>query len=206
MAYVYSLYHALHLTQLAPLLVVSAASVVSLLDEVDVTNWPAAGPGVGSFLLFRFVRTWIGLYFQSTVSQNILHTRIGWEVLLGAVYVAIAPSKLLLYALLALLHTTFLNPDAQTSLAAQSLKSSLATEGFELLTRQESLTGYISVLQSTKGNFRLMRCDRSILGGEWVMPRGDSPVPEPIYAIFTMLEAVRLIEVPHHVPDKLARA
>lgn len=191
---------------IAPLLVVSAASVASLLDEVDSISWPAAGAGVVSFLLFRLANTWVGRYLQSNVSQNVLQTRIGYEVELAAVYVALAPSKLLLYALPALLHTAFFNPHVQTSWATQSLRSTLATQGYKLLARQESLTGYISVLQSIEGNFRLMRCDHSILGGEWVMPRGDSLVPEPIYAIFTMLEAIRLIEVPHPVPDNRARA
>lgn len=192
---------------IGPLLVASAATVASLLDEVqDTFNWPAAGPGVVSFVLFRLANTWVGLYLQKSISKNVLQTRIGYEVQLAVAYIALAPSKLLLYALPALLHTVFLNPHVQTSWATASLRSTLATQGYELLARQESLTGYISVLQSTEGNFRLMRCDHSILGGEWVMPRGDSLVPEPIYAIFTMLEAVRLIEVPHQVADKDARA
>lgn len=189
-----------------PLLVLSAASVANLIDELHIIGGPAAGPGVVSFVLFRFLNTWVGRYLRNHVSGTLFHTRIGYEVVLGAVYVLLAPSKLLVYALPALLHTALFNPHTQTSWATQNLRSTLAIQGYELLARQESLTGYISVLQSTEGNFRLMRCDHSILGGEWVMPRGDSLVAEPIYAIFTMLEAIRLIEVPQPVLDKEARA
>lgn len=189
-----------------PLIAISAGSVATLIDELNIIGGPAAGPGVVSFVLFRFSNTWVGWYMQNHVSETLIHTRIGYEVVLGAVYVLLAPSKLLVYALPALIHTALFNPHAQTSWATQNLQSTLATQGYELLARQESLTGYISVLQSTEGNFRLMRCDHSILGGEWVMPRGESLVAEPIYAIFTMLEASRLIEVPQPVPDKDARA
>ena len=191
---------------IAPLLVISSAGISSLLDGLDINLWPAAGPMAVLFLLFRLAHKWVGRYFQSSVSQSVSQTRIGYEILLSAVYVALAPSRLLIYALPALLHTALFNPHLQTSWATQALRTNLASHGYELLARQESLTGYISVLQSTEGNFRLMRCDHSILGGEWVMPRGDSLVPEPIYAIFTMLEAIRLIEVPHPVVDNEARA
>lgn len=190
---------------IAPLLAVSAATLAPLLDG-SVLDRLAGTRGVATWALLRFANSAVRHYLVRNVSQSVLRTRIGYEVLLAAVYVVLAPSRLLLYALPALLHTAFLNPHVQTSWATQSLTSILATHGYELLARQESLTGYISVLQSTEGNFRLMRCDHSILGGEWVMPRGDSLVPEPIYAIFTMLEAVRLVEVPHPVADNEARA
>ena len=43
-----------------------------------------------------------------------------------------------------------------------------------------------------------MRCDHSILGGIWTeLPPGveqSAVVKEPIYSVFTMLEAVRLVE------------
>jgi spermidine synthase len=42
-----------------------------------------------------------------------------------------------------------------------------------------------------------MRCDHSLLGGDWTTPppKGRKPrVKEPIFAIFTMLEAIRLVE------------
>jgi hypothetical protein len=46
-----------------------------------------------------------------------------------------------------------------------------------------------------------MRCDHSLLGGQWTkLPSGYRPeVEDPIYAIFAMLEAVRLVEPDHGV-------
>jgi hypothetical protein len=38
-----------------------------------------------------------------------------------------------------------------------------------------------------------MRCDHSLLGGQWVHVNGRR-VSEPIYGVFVMLEAVRLVE------------
>ncbi len=77
--------------------------------------------------------------------------------------------------------------------------------------RQESLTGYISVVESVDQGFRVMRCDHSLLGGEWVKFIGTgqfkgNQVAEPIYGVFAMLEAVRLVEVPKPVPDNKADA
>jgi hypothetical protein len=52
-----------------------------------------------------------------------------------------------------------------------------------------------------------MRCDHSLLGGEW-LSRSDrnSILAEPIYGVFVMLEAVRLVEVKKSVPDSEAKA
>lgn len=48
-----------------------------------------------------------------------------------------------------------------------------------------------------------MRCDHSLLGGEWTKtPANYNPrLRDPIYAVFAMLEAVRLVE-----PDDGSRA
>ena len=48
--------------------------------------------------------------------------------------------------------------------------------------------------------YRMMRCDHSLLGGEWLLTdrRRKSEgweVSEPIYAVFELLEAVRLMEL-----------
>ena len=79
-----------------------------------------------------------------------------------------------------------------------------------MLARQDSTTGYISVLENNNQGFRVMRCDHSLLGGEWTqMPIGYNPVvKDPVYSVFTMLEAVRLVETEHGEPrdDKDSRA
>ena len=74
------------------------------------------------------------------------------------------------------------------------LRSVLEKEGYALVARQESVTGYISVLDNIKDGFRVMRCDHSLLGGEWFKQEVGSKLKEPVYAIFVMLEAVRLVQ------------
>ena len=76
------------------------------------------------------------------------------------------------------------------------LNQFLQPEGYEIIDRQESITGYLSVIDNLKDGYRVLRCDHSLLGGEWTRYQdGHSRVlNEPIYAIFVILEAVRLIE------------
>ena len=106
---------------------------------------------------------------------------------------------------LPLFHLFFLNPHLPLPYNTAILNATLQAEGYSLVARQESLTGYISVLDNVKDGFRAMRCDHSLLGGEWTnKPEGHpSVLDEPIYAIFVMLEAVRLVEggQPNVMPD-----
>ena len=77
--------------------------------------------------------------------------------------------------------------------------------GYTVLRREESLTGYLAVVENSFTGYRILRCDHSILGGEWILGLGGWPggegydgpagiVAEPVYAIFVMLEAVRLVQ------------
>ena len=76
------------------------------------------------------------------------------------------------------------------------LNQVLRPEGFEIIDRQESITGYLSVIDNLKDGYRVLRCDHSLLGGEWIRHHDSHSrvLNEPIYAIFVILEAVRLIE------------
>ena len=86
------------------------------------------------------------------------------------------------------------------------LNASLEPQGYRVIARQESVTGYVSVVDNVRDGYRVLRCDHSLLGGEWTRyPPGVNPkLREPIYAIFVMLEAVRLaqIEEGHFLPPK----
>lgn len=80
-----------------------------------------------------------------------------------------------------------------------ALNHELHQLGWEVLARGESVTGYISVIENTRAQMRLMRCDHSILGGEWLLTEERREkegwmVPEPVFGVFQMLEAVRLVE------------
>lgn len=74
--------------------------------------------------------------------------------------------------------------------------------GWKILARGGSVTGYISVLENTELQSRLLRCDHSLLGGEWLLTeqrqRNEAwQVTEPVFGVFAMLEAVRLVQGPY---------
>lgn len=200
-----------------PLLVVCSSSVAQLAEDLDLTALripkPLAEPlpGIASYVFFRAVVRESERLIISTIGRSLLQTRLGLQILLGALFSAVKPSKLLRLAVPAVLHTAIFNQHLQSPYTTLSLETSLSSQGWTLIDRHESLTGYISVLESQNDGFRVMRCDHSLLGGEWIrlpngMLPGESPVKEPIYAIFTMLEAIRLIEVPTPIPDDQAKA
>lgn len=191
---------------LAPLLVCAAACMGLLWDERGAVEATKPVYAVVLFVFFRYMCSRAAEYMQDTAGQTVLHSRLGFEVVLAAASALLAPSRLLLFAVPALVHTALFNTHVQSYWATQALNSKLAGEGFRLLARQDSITGYISVLESEKEQYRALRCDHSLLGGEWLMGGIDKIVSEPVYAVFAMLEAVRLIEVPVSIPDAEAQA
>jgi len=88
------------------------------------------------------------------------------------------------------LHMLFINHHSILPTGRRYLDAKLEVHEFRLLDRAEGQTGYISVLENLQAGWRVMRCDHSLLGGEWLVERGV--VGEPVYGIFVLLEAVRL--------------
>ncbi|KAL2176260.1 S-adenosyl-L-methionine-dependent methyltransferase [Thermothelomyces heterothallicus CBS 202.75] len=200
---------------LFPLVGVSAACVATSLDGADLSALPGwladAAPGLGSYAFFSAAEKVSGGLVQRFVGTSLLTTRTGLEVVLGALYALVAPSKLLLLALPAVLHTALFNTHVPTSTALARLNSGLAETGYVVLDRAESVTGYVSVIDSPKEGYRLLRCDHSLLGGEWVKLIGQgrlkgNQVAEPVYSVFAMLEAVRLVKTPEPIVDSEAKA
>ncbi|KAF5008463.1 hypothetical protein FDECE_5252 [Fusarium decemcellulare] len=194
---------------LFPLAVISAACVADYLEDADLSMLPKfvadAAPGIGSWGLFRLAERIAGARLQGLVGSAFVFTRVGLELVLAAIYVVFSPSKYLVLAIPALLHTAVLNTHVMTPMATASLNSTLSAQNWTLLERKESLTGYVSVLDNLDKGFRVMRCDHSLLGGEWIMLQGKK-VSEPIYGVFVMLEAVRLINRETPLPDNEASA
>ncbi len=146
----------------------------------------------------------IGLYFENglptfiTYGTHAVFSRFGLQAVTAVLYTQLSVSlerfKLIFTAILPLLHLAFFCPHVPLAYNADVLNNTLRTEGFSLVARQESLTGYISVLDNVNTGYRVMRCDHSLLGGEYLnKPRG-SRYKEPVYTIFLTLEAVRLLE------------
>ncbi|KPM42562.1 hypothetical protein AK830_g3961 [Neonectria ditissima] len=194
---------------LFPLAVVSAAVVANYLERADLSALPQfvadAAPGIGSWGFFRLAEWVAGSQLQAVVGQTFVTTRVGVQMLLAAVYTVLAPSKYLVLAIPALLHTAMLNPHVMTPMATDSLNNTLRAENWTLLDRRESLTGYVSVLEDLDKGVRVLRCDHSLLGGEWVRYKGPI-ISEPIYGVFVMLEAVRLVKREVPVLDSEASA
>lgn len=145
--------------------------------------------------VFRPVIPWL---VRSWSGTSALFSRFELQAILSLSYAILERSykRLALFGILPLLHLVSVNPHLPLKYNTAALNATLQARGFSLVDRHESLTGYISVLDNVKDGFRVMRCDHSLLGGEWInKPEGHPAVlNEPIYAIFLMLEAVRLVE------------
>ncbi len=191
------------LLTLVPLLIISASAVDQIMEDLDLSALPVsvaeAAPGLGSFFFFQAVERFSKSVILNNIGANLLQSRVGLQLIIGGIYARIAPSILLLGAIPALFHTFFLSPHIQTPWATFDLNRNLdRSVGFKVLARQDSVTGYLSVLENTREHYRVLRCDHSLLGGNW-LPRDQVTVNEPIYGVFAMLEAVRLIQVDHSV-------
>lgn len=160
-------------------------------------------PLLGSYVVYSAGEHLIKAFLSRLLGSTVLLSRAGLQVLIPVLHAAAIPSKALLLAIPSLLFTLTSNVHLPVGYATTSLNSVLGEEGFALVARQDSTTGYISVLDNLEDGFRVMRCDHSLLGGQWVKKRPNYTPPtvkDPIYAVFTMLEAVRLVEPAHGGP------
>ena len=175
-----------------------AATTTSSIASRHYSRWSQhLGLGLGSYLFLVSVRKLSTSFFSLNIGSSIIFTRIGHQLLVACSYALTLPSKAILLAALPFLHTLMFNTHLPLSHTTARLNATLHAHNYSLLARQESLTGYISVLENLKDEFRVLRCDHSLLGGDWTVPQTyPSRVKEPIYSIFVMLEAVRLVEVP----------
>lgn len=183
-----------------PLVVLSVYSAAMFMDSVDLSQFDPriqnAGPGIASYALFSIAQRASTYLIRYKIGSSLLFTRWGLQSGIAAFYAVLLSSRVLLFAILPMLHSASLNPHAPLEQTTGVLNAILHEHNYALLARKESLTGYISVLDNTKEKFRVMRCDHSLLGGEWLQQPNapSSRLTEPIYSVFTMLEAVRLIE------------
>ena len=200
----------------APVLFLSILVAATEIDKVGLCSFGKGLGGVAStsFVLMNFI------YLRGVITEWMIHaigrapifSRTGLQYAVTAVYGLKFPSRMMyIWALiLSLPLSTNYHLPLQTRTAA--LNETLLSHGYSLVARSESLTGYISVLDNIQDGFRVMRCDHSLLGGEWINTpkRQFSSLREPIYAVFTMLEAVRLVvsKMPKSlaVPDREKQA
>ncbi|KIW16876.1 hypothetical protein PV08_04066 [Exophiala spinifera] len=191
-----------------PLVALSVYMSLQYLDEINASSSSTsvggadAFPAMGLFALMTVLQRASKAFVASLTGPGFLKSRIGMQLLIASLYGAVLPSNIIWPSLPAVAFTMVANPHCSLSRTTEVLNNTLALYDYTLLERKESVTGYISVLEDHGRGFRVMRCDHSLLGGEWKMssPPGNVAstrrVGEPIYAIFTMLEAVRLVETP----------
>lgn len=156
-------------------------------------------PMLASYAIYSASEHIAEAILSSTIGFTVLFTRAGLQFIIAALYAAVIPSKMLLLAIPSVLFS--LTSDVHLG-GISGVNSAISHEGYSLLARQESYTGYISILENQNDGFRVMRCDHSLLGGQWTKtaPGYHPEVEDPIYAIFAMLEAVRLVEPDHGGP------
>lgn len=154
-------------------------------------------PLIGTYLIYSVGEHIARAILSYAIGFTFIFSRAGLQFLIAILYAAIVPrTKLLLLVIPSLLFTV--TSDVHLG-GIGAANSALQHEGYSLLARQESYSGYLSVLENHQDGFRVMRCDHSLLGGQWTKssPGYHPKVEDPIYAVFAMLEAVRLVEPDH---------
>ncbi|KAF2733821.1 S-adenosyl-L-methionine-dependent methyltransferase [Polyplosphaeria fusca] len=186
-----------------PLLFMSVYTASCLLDTLDFSQYnlnPTLADmisPVASYFTVSSVSKVTAAILPGYIGTHMSLTRVGLQMVIGSISAFLAPSTIVLFAFPAILHTMLANPHYPTEFALIRGNETLyRSHNFEILARQESVTGYVSVLEDPA--FRLLRCDHSLLGGEWLVTNKSAEkgqkVRETIFSVFILLEAVRLVE------------
>lgn len=184
-----------------PLLFLSIYAAGLFFSRVDLSalNQTIAEqlPSASAYLLFTAVGRAFRDFLPMYMGSNIIFSRVGLQVAIAVLYALSLPTAVLWPAVPAMAFTMLANVHNPLQRTTEVLNNTLALHNYTLLERRESFTGYISVLENIDAEFRVMRCDHSLLGGEWTTPppKGQKPrVKDPVFGVFAMLEAVRLVE------------
>ncbi|KAL2376745.1 hypothetical protein RJZ90_007284 [Blastomyces dermatitidis] len=124
-----------------PLVFLSVSSVAMLLEDAD---------------LRRTLQKFVGILLPGYIGKNALMARIPLQLITASLYAISLPSKWLLLALPPLLFSSGYNVHFPFKHTTALLNSTLQAEDFVLLHREESLTGYLSVLENVKEHYRVM--------------------------------------------------
>ncbi|MCJ1378859.1 hypothetical protein MMC17_001958 [Xylographa soralifera] len=181
-----------------PLVALSMYAAAVAIEKVDLSRFgnrvQNSGPAIATYFAFAATEKLTENYIRQNVGSGLIFTRSGLQFVAATFYALLLPSRAIVFAVLPILHSASVNVHIPLDHTASVLNDTLHMHNYSLVARQESLTGYISVLDNLQDNFRVMRCDHSLLGGEWTFPsKYESRVKEPIYSVFTLLEAVRLV-------------
>lgn len=198
-----------------PLLLMTVYSAAGLLESLDLVTGLNSTLAemiipVTSYTIVSMSGKAAAGQLPSAISSYGFITRSGLQFLIASIYAAASMSLWLILAVPAIIHTIFFNPHYHGEHTTALANTTLEAYNFTLLERRESLTGYVSVLEDRNNWFRVMRCDHSLLGGNWLVTQERRAqgitIPETIYSVFTMLEAVRLVETYNDKPDSAKNA
>lgn len=164
-----------------------------------------ATPAVLSYVAFSRLHKYAAIFLPRVLGMADFFNRVPLQLGLATLAALPSRSKLLVFAVPALLHTMQQNPHHYSPSTNRALNETLREYQYRILDRRDSLTGYVSVLENYKDGFRVLRCDHSLLGGEWLITpartaKGQT-VKESIYGVFNMLESLRLIKTDVFSPD-----
>lgn len=194
-----------------PLIMASASTALDYYSELGGgyhDRYEEVGPAVGLFALLAVLQRAATSVVSSFSGPGFLRSRVGLHLILATLYAMIIPHTRVWMGFPAVTFTLLVDSHCLLDRTTDVMNNTLALHDYSLLERRESITGYLSVLEDHTKGFRVMRCDHSLLGGEWQLPitPGKTPriVGEPIYPVFTMLEAVRLVEPQPSHSDKKA--
>ncbi|CAI6340900.1 unnamed protein product [Periconia digitata] len=191
-----------------PLLFLSLVAAGNLLDCIDPSRLSLPSSlkeiviPITSYFTVSTISKAAGATIPSLVGNHLYFTRIGFQMLIASASAFLTPSRIVLFAFPAILHSLWANPHFPSESAFQKANATLyARQNYTILARQESLTGYVSVMESqAETGFRVLRCDHSLLGGEWLVTPASyekgQRKRETIFSVFVLLEAVRLVK-PH---------
>jgi hypothetical protein len=192
-----------------PILLLTFISSNLVLDDLGLQQFghhiANGAPAVASFAVFGAAEKAAVKFLPQIMGTYDFCTRLGLQLLNASLAAAISRSTLLVFAIPAMVHTLFNNPHNYALGTSKQLNATLYDYQYAVLERHDSLTGYLSVVKNKRDGFLALRCDHSILGGEWLVTparlRKGQEVRETIYPVFTMLEAVRLIKTDVYAPD-----
>lgn len=186
-----------------PILFMACVATSFVLEDLNLSS-----PGIAPTLSYT------GFFIAESISSTVLpliigtndfFTRSGLQLLIASLYAGLSKAPYLLAVIPAMLHTMYANPHYYSSAGFKVLNKTLNASNFTILERMDSLTGYISVLESHENEYRVLRCDHSLLGGDWLVNESRAKQGqtgrESIYSVFTMLESVRLVEGISAKPD-----
>jgi hypothetical protein len=162
-------------------------------------------PAVASFAVFSMAEQAADVVIPRIIGTSDFSTRTGLQMITASLAALLSRSKFLAFAMPAMLHTLFSNPHHYALATTKYVNSTLYEYQYGLIDRRDSLTGYLSVVHNKKDGYLAMRCDHSMLGGEWLVTpkriKDGMTERETIYAVFTMLEGVRLVKSDVFAPD-----